>query len=208
MAVLRLGSVTARVTQILTGSVPCWGPVPSDDDLALRAWIRGFARRRPRGASGVPSGPCAPSDPTSSGPWTCHVTRRAMGGCPRSCTSLTSARGRPWPPMSNVPSTPTGWCGAPVYVCFDNGPECIAMSVADWCGFNGTGTVCIDPDRPGSDRPMRTATGSCAVTSARAPTCPASAPMTCEPSSTASTPCPVAASTGRPLTTSTLQLSR
>jgi hypothetical protein len=38
--------------------------------------------------------------------------------------------------------------GAPVYVCFDNGPEFIAMAVADWCRFNGTGTVCIDPGSP------------------------------------------------------------
>jgi len=31
--------------------------------------------------------------------------------------------------------------GAPVYVRFDNGPEFIAHAVADWCRFNGTGTV-------------------------------------------------------------------
>jgi transposase InsO family protein len=38
--------------------------------------------------------------------------------------------------------------GAPVYVRFDNGPEFIAHAVADWCRFNGTGTVFIDPHSP------------------------------------------------------------
>jgi len=38
--------------------------------------------------------------------------------------------------------------GAPVYVRFDNGPEFIALAVADWCRFNGTGTVFIDPGSP------------------------------------------------------------
>lgn len=38
--------------------------------------------------------------------------------------------------------------GAPVYVRFDNGPEFIAHAVADWCRFNGTGTVFIDPGSP------------------------------------------------------------
>jgi putative transposase len=36
--------------------------------------------------------------------------------------------------------------GAPVYVRFDNGPEFIAHTVDDWCRFNGTGTVVIDPN--------------------------------------------------------------
>ena len=38
--------------------------------------------------------------------------------------------------------------GAPVHVRFDNGPEFIAHAVADWCRFNGTGTVFIDPGSP------------------------------------------------------------
>ena len=38
--------------------------------------------------------------------------------------------------------------GAPAYVRFDNGPEFIANAVADWCRFNGTGTVFIDPGSP------------------------------------------------------------
>jgi putative transposase len=38
--------------------------------------------------------------------------------------------------------------GAPAYVRFDNGPEFIAYAVADWCRFNGTETVFIDPGSP------------------------------------------------------------
>jgi putative transposase len=38
--------------------------------------------------------------------------------------------------------------GAPVYVRFDNGPEFVAYAVSDWCRFNGTGTVFIDPGSP------------------------------------------------------------
>jgi putative transposase len=38
--------------------------------------------------------------------------------------------------------------GAPLYVRFDNGPEFIAHAVADWCRFNGTDTVFIDPGSP------------------------------------------------------------
>jgi transposase InsO family protein len=38
--------------------------------------------------------------------------------------------------------------GAPVYVRFDNGPEFVAAAVADWCRFNGTGSVFIDPGSP------------------------------------------------------------
>jgi transposase InsO family protein len=38
--------------------------------------------------------------------------------------------------------------GAPMFLRFDNGPEFIANAVADWCRFNGTGTVFIDPGSP------------------------------------------------------------
>jgi putative transposase len=38
--------------------------------------------------------------------------------------------------------------GAPAFVRFDNGPEFIAAAVADWCRFNGVGTVFIDPGSP------------------------------------------------------------
>jgi putative transposase len=38
--------------------------------------------------------------------------------------------------------------GAPAFVRFDHGPEFIACAVADWCRFNGVGTVFIDPGSP------------------------------------------------------------
>ena len=38
--------------------------------------------------------------------------------------------------------------GAPHYVRFDNGPEFIAHAVNDWCRFNGTGSLFIDPGSP------------------------------------------------------------
>jgi putative transposase len=38
--------------------------------------------------------------------------------------------------------------GAPTYVRFDNGPEFIAAAVADWCRFNGVGSIFIDPGSP------------------------------------------------------------
>ena len=38
--------------------------------------------------------------------------------------------------------------GAPVYVRFDNGPEFVAHAVVDWCRFNGTGSLFIDPGSP------------------------------------------------------------
>jgi transposase InsO family protein len=31
---------------------------------------------------------------------------------------------------------------------FDHGPEFIAYAIADWCRFNGTGTLFIDPGSP------------------------------------------------------------
>jgi putative transposase len=38
--------------------------------------------------------------------------------------------------------------GAPVYVRFDNGPEFVAHAIADWCRFNHTGSLFIDPGSP------------------------------------------------------------
>ena len=38
--------------------------------------------------------------------------------------------------------------GYPSYVRFDNGPEFVAFALADWCRFNGTGTIFIDPGSP------------------------------------------------------------
>ena len=38
--------------------------------------------------------------------------------------------------------------GAPAFVRFDNGPEFVALAVADWCRFNGVGSIFIDPGSP------------------------------------------------------------
>jgi transposase InsO family protein len=38
--------------------------------------------------------------------------------------------------------------GAPAYVRLDNGPEFVAHAVNDWCRFNGTGSLFIDPGSP------------------------------------------------------------
>ena len=176
-------------------------PVPSDDELALRAWLRDFSKARPRwgwrraavGAKkagwkanhkrihrlwieeglcvpykkrkkplrgiGRPMGAFCPIRPnvvwaldfqfdqTSDGRMLKllnvldEFTREALAtDTERSITAddvvacldrLAEERG-----------------GPPVYVRFDNGPEFIARAVADWCRFNGTGTVFIDPGSP------------------------------------------------------------
>lgn len=38
--------------------------------------------------------------------------------------------------------------GPPVYVRFDNGPEFVAHAIADWCRFNHTGSLFIEPGSP------------------------------------------------------------
>jgi putative transposase len=38
--------------------------------------------------------------------------------------------------------------GTPAYLRFDNGPEFVAYAIVDWCRFNGTKTVFIDPGSP------------------------------------------------------------
>ena len=42
---------------------------------------------------------------------------------------------------------------------FDHGPEFIAYALADWCRFNGTGTVFIDPGSRGRTPGSRASTG-------------------------------------------------
>jgi putative transposase len=44
--------------------------------------------------------------------------------------------------------------GAPAFVRFDNGPEFIAQAIADWCRFNGVGSIFIDPGSPWRSRPL------------------------------------------------------
>ena len=83
--------------------------------------------------------------------------RRTAG--PSSCsTSSTSSPGSARPSRWPATSTPTASSPAsnasqpnavhPIYLRFDNGPEFIANAVADWCRFNGAGTVFIDPGSP------------------------------------------------------------
>jgi putative transposase len=175
-------------------------PIPSDDELALRAFLRDFARRRPRwgwrraalaakaagwranpkrihrlwiaeglrvpyrkrkkplrgiGRAMGPFSPIRPNvvwaldfqfDQTSDGRMLKilnvidEFTREALAtdversidadGVVACLERLAAER------------------GAPVYVRFDHGPEFIAYAVADWCRFNGTGTVFIDPGSP------------------------------------------------------------
>ncbi len=38
--------------------------------------------------------------------------------------------------------------GAPRYLRMDNGPEFVAYAINDWCRFNGTGSLFIDPGSP------------------------------------------------------------
>ncbi len=38
--------------------------------------------------------------------------------------------------------------GAPKYIRTDNGPELVAYALSDWCRFNGTGSIFIDPGCP------------------------------------------------------------
>jgi putative transposase len=55
--------------------------------------------------------------------------------------------------------------GAPAYVRFDHGPEFIASALADWCRFNGTDTVFIDPGSPGRMPGSRASTAAYATSS-------------------------------------------
>lgn len=53
--------------------------------------------------------------------------------------------------------------GAPHYVRFDNGPEFVAHAVNDWCRFNGTGSLFINPAHPGRTPGSNRSTGDCAT---------------------------------------------
>ena len=102
--------------------------------------------------------PCARSPRTPCGRSTSSSTPPPTTA-PSSCsTSSTSSPGSARPSSSTAPSTPT-WSSPPstvspstgahpAFVRFDNGPEFIAHAVADWCRFNGVGTIFIDPGSP------------------------------------------------------------
>ena len=63
--------------------------------------------------------------------------------------------------------------GPPCYVRFDNGPEFVAHAVNDWCRFNGTGSLFIDPGSrgrtPGSNRSTAACATSCSTPGALTP---------------------------------------
>jgi putative transposase len=50
--------------------------------------------------------------------------------------------------------------GAPRYLRLDNGPELIAYALADWCRFNGAGSVFIDPGCHGRTPGWRASTAA------------------------------------------------
>jgi putative transposase len=62
----------------------------------------------------------------------------------------------------------TAESGAPMYLRFDNGPEFIANAVADWCRFNGTRTVFIDPGSPWQNAWIESFNGGYATSSSTA----------------------------------------
>lgn len=57
---------------------------------------------------------------------------------------------------------------APVYVRFNNGPEFVAHAVADWCRFNGTDSVFIDPGSPWQNAWIESFNGKSATSSSTA----------------------------------------
>ena len=58
--------------------------------------------------------------------------------------------------------------GAPAFVRFDNGPEFIAYAVADWCRFNGVGSIFIDPGSPWQNAWIESFNGRLATSSSTA----------------------------------------
>jgi putative transposase len=183
-----------RSTQRLTP------PVPTDDELALRAWLRDFARRRPRWGwrraaieatkagwranrkrihrlwreeglrvpyrkrkkplrgIGVAVGAMCPIRPNVV--WALDfqfdqtADRRQLkllnviDEYSRECLAIDVDRSIDADGVVRCLERLVGQRGAPAYVRFDHGSEFIAYAVADWCRFNGTDTVFIDPGSP------------------------------------------------------------
>ncbi len=175
-------------------------PVPSDDELALRAFLRDFARRRPRwgwrrAALAAKAAGWRVNHKRIHRLWIAEGLRVPYRKRKKPLRGIGKAMGPFCPIRPNVvwaldfqfDQTSDGRMlkilnvideftrealatdversidadgvvacldrlaaerGAPVYVRFDHGPEFIAYAVADWCRFNGTGTVFIDPGSP------------------------------------------------------------
>ena len=95
--------------------------------------------------------------------------------------------------------------GAPAYVRFDHGPEFIAYAVADWCRFNGTDTVFIDPGRRGRTPGSNRSTAACATsTSTASSSTPSSRPRCSQTTGESTTTCtgPTAHTAGSPRSSS------
>jgi putative transposase len=175
-------------------------PVPNDDELALRAWLRDFSRRRPRWGwrraaveakkegwqanhkkihrlwiaeglrvpykkrkkplrgIGVPVGAMSPIRPNVIWAMDFQFDQTADGRMlkflnvvdefTREALATDVERSIDADGVVRCLERLAAERGAPMYVRFDHGPEFIAYAVADWCRFNGTGTVFIDPGSP------------------------------------------------------------
>jgi putative transposase len=183
-----------RSTQRLAASVS------TDDDLALRAWLRDFAGRRPRWGwrraateaakagwranrkrihrlwreeglrvpyrkrkkplrgIGVAVGAMCPIRPNVIWALDFQFDQTADGRqlkllnvideYTRECLAIDADRSIDADGVVRCLERLAAQRGAPAYVRFDHGPEFIAYAVADWCRFNGTATVFIDPGSP------------------------------------------------------------
>ena len=175
-------------------------PVPGDEELALRAFLRDFSRERPRWGwrraakaareagfranhkrihrlwrdeglrvpyrkkkrplrgIGVPVGAMCPIRPdvvwaldfqfdqTSDG--RLLKLLNVIDEYARECLAIDVGRSIDADAVVTCLERIAHERGTPAYVRFDHGPEFIAYAVADWCRFNGTGTVFIDPGSP------------------------------------------------------------
>jgi transposase InsO family protein len=173
---------------------------PSDDEMALRAWLRAFALSRPRWGwrraavmargqgwrvnnkriqrlwrseglkvpyrkrkkplrgHGVVMGAMCPIRPNVLWALDFQFDQTANGRTlkllnvidefTRECPAIVVARNIDADGVVSCLERIATESGAPMYLRFDNGPEFIANAVADWCRFNGTGTVFIDPGSP------------------------------------------------------------
>jgi putative transposase len=175
-------------------------PVPTDDELALRAWLREFSRKRPRWGwrraateaakagwqanrkrihrlwreeglpvpyrkrkrplrgIGVAVGAMCPIRPNVVWALDFQFDQTADGRqlkllnvideYSRECLAIDVERSIDADGVVRCLQRLALERGAPKYVRFDHGPEFIAHAVADWCRFNGTDTVFIDPGSP------------------------------------------------------------
>lgn len=175
-------------------------PIPTDDELALRAWLRDFARRRPRWGwrraateaqkagwranrkrihrlwrdeglrvpyrkrkkplrgIGVAVGAMCPIRPNAIWALDFQFDQTVDGRqlkllnvideYSRECLAIDVDRSIDADGVVGCLQRLTLERGAPAFVRFDHGPEFIAHAVADWCRFNGTDTVFIDPGSP------------------------------------------------------------